>query len=142
MIAINLKAVWLCMKYEIPQMLKRVGARSSTRLRRSDWCDRRGLAYTAAKHGVVGLTRPPRSNTHKRIFGLIASAPGFIRTAMVERGLDKGLIGEDQMIAIEPVGRLGRPEEEIAEGSTLAISDSASFVTGHTLTIDGGWTAR
>lgn len=141
-IAINLKAVWLCMKYEIPQMLRIGGGAIVNTASTLGLVAMEGVsAYTAAKHGVVGLTRTAALEFAQKNIRVNCVCPGFIRTAMVERALDRGLIGEDQMIAIEPVGRLGKPEE-IAEGVLWLLSDSASFVTGHTLTIDGGWTVR
>jgi NAD(P)-dependent dehydrogenase (short-subunit alcohol dehydrogenase family) len=60
---------------------------------------------------------------------------------MVERMLDTSNIGEEQLVAMEPVGRMGKPEE-IAEGVVWLLSDASSFVTGHPLVIDGGWIAR
>ncbi len=141
-LAINLKAVWLCMKYEIPQMLKGgSGAIVNTASTLGLVAIEGASAYTAAKHGVVGLTRTAALEYAQKNIRVNCVCPGFIRTAMVERGMDKGLIAEEQMIAIEPIGRLGKPEE-IAEGVLWLLSDAASFVTGHTLTIDGGWTAR
>jgi NAD(P)-dependent dehydrogenase (short-subunit alcohol dehydrogenase family) len=141
-IAINLKAVWLCMKYEIPQMLKQGGGAIVNTASTLGLVAIEGAsAYTAAKHGVVGLTRTAALEYAQKNIRVNCVCPGFIRTAMVERGMDKGLIAEQQMVAIEPVGRLGKPEE-VAEGVLWLLSDAASFVTGHTLTIDGGWTAR
>ncbi|MBV8774448.1 MAG: SDR family oxidoreductase [Deltaproteobacteria bacterium] len=141
-IAINLKAVWLCMKYEIPQMLKiGGGAIVNTASTLGLVAIEGASAYTASKHGVVGLTRTAALEFAQKNIRVNCVCPGFIRTAMVERALDKGQIAEHQMIAIEPVGRLGKPEE-IAEAVLWLLSDAASFVTGHTLTIDGGWTAR
>ena len=66
--------------------------------------------------------------------------PGVIRTPMVERAIDKGGFTEAEVIAGEPIGRLGQPQE-IAEGVIWLLSDASSFVTGHPLTIDGGWIA-
>jgi NAD(P)-dependent dehydrogenase (short-subunit alcohol dehydrogenase family) len=60
---------------------------------------------------------------------------------MVERVLDSGGISEQDFIASEPVGRMGKPEE-IAQGVVWLLSDAASFVTGHPMAIDGGWVAR
>jgi NAD(P)-dependent dehydrogenase (short-subunit alcohol dehydrogenase family) len=141
-IAINLKAVWLCMKYEIPQMLKiGGGAIVNTASTLGLVAIGGASAYTAAKHGVVGLTRTAALEYAQKNIRVNCVCPGFIRTSMLERALDKGQIAEDQMIAIEPVGRLGKPEE-IAEGVLWLLSDAASFVTGHALTIDGGWTVR
>ncbi len=141
-IAINLKAVWLCMKYELPQMLKQgSGSIVNTASTLGLVAIQGACAYTAAKHGVVGLTRTAALEYAQKNIRVNCVCPGFIRTAMVERGMDKGLIAEEQMVAIEPIGRLGKPEE-IAEGVMWLMSDAASFVTGHTLTIDGAWTAR
>ena len=141
-IAINLKAVWLCMKYEIPEMLKvGGGAIVNTASTLGLVAIEGASAYTASKHGVVGLTRTAALEFAQKNIRINCVCPGFIRTAMIERALDKGLIGEQQMIAIEPVGRLGKPEE-IAEAVLWLLSDAASFVTGHTLTVDGGWTVR
>jgi NAD(P)-dependent dehydrogenase (short-subunit alcohol dehydrogenase family) len=140
-IAINLKAVWLGMKYEIPQMLKNGGgAIVNTASTLGLVAIEGGSAYTAAKHGVVGLTRTAALEFAQKNIRVNCVCPGFIRTASLERVMDKG-IAEEEMIAIEPIGRLGKPEE-IAEGVLWLLSDAASFVTGHTLTIDGGWTAR
>jgi len=141
-IAINLKAVWLCMKYEIPQMLKQGGGSIVNTASTLGLVALEGAAaYTAAKHGVVGLTKTAALEYAQKNIRVNCVCPGFIRTAMVERAMDKAMLAEEQMIAIEPIGRLGKPEE-IAEGVCWLFSDAASFVTGHSLTIDGGWTAR
>lgn len=141
-IAINLKAVWLCMKYEIPQMLKHGGGAIVNTASTMGLVALPGAAaYTAAKHGVVGLTKTAALEYAQKNIRVNCVCPGFIRTAMVERAMDKSLLAEDQMIAIEPVGRLGKPEE-IAEGVCWLFSDAASFVTGHSMAIDGGWVAR
>lgn len=141
-IAINLKAVWLCMKYELPQMLKQGGGAIVNTASTLGLVALEGAAaYNAAKHGVVGLTKTAALEYAQKNIRVNCVCPGFIRTAMVERAIDKGSVGEEQMIAIEPMGRIGKPEE-IAEGVCWLFSDAASFVTGHSLTIDGGWTAR
>ena len=141
-IAINLKGVWLCMKYELPQMLKQGGGAIVNTASTLGLVAIEGAsAYTASKHGVVGLTRTAALEYAQKNIRVNCVCPGFIRTPMIERALDKNMVGEDQMIAIEPIGRLGKPEE-IAEGVLWLCSDAASFVTGHTLTIDGAWTAR
>ena len=141
-IAINLKAVWLCMKYEIPQMLKHGGGSIVNTASTLGLVAIEGAAaYNAAKHGVVGLTKTAALEYAQKNLRVNCVCPGFIRTAMVERAMDKAMLAEEQMIAIEPIGRLGKPEE-IAEGVCWLFSDASSFVTGHSLTIDGGWTAR
>jgi NAD(P)-dependent dehydrogenase (short-subunit alcohol dehydrogenase family) len=141
-IAINLKAVWLGMKYEIPQMLKFGGGAIVNTASTLGLVALEGAAaYNASKHGVVGLTKTAALEFAQKNIRVNCVCPGFIRTAMVERAIDKGAVAEEQMIAIEPVGRMGKPDE-IAEGVCWLLSDAASFVTGHCLTIDGGWTAR
>jgi NAD(P)-dependent dehydrogenase (short-subunit alcohol dehydrogenase family) len=141
-IAINLKGVWLCMKCEIPHMLK-VGAGAIV-----NTASAAGLiglpgacAYVAAKHGVVGLTRTAALEYALKKIRVNCVCPGYIRTPMLERGLDAGVLSVEQINAMEPVGRMGTPEE-IAESVLWLMSDEASFVTGHPLSIDGGYVAR
>jgi NAD(P)-dependent dehydrogenase (short-subunit alcohol dehydrogenase family) len=122
---------WSAMKYKIPEMLKQGGAAIALA----------GVsAYNAAKHGMVGLTKTAAFEFAQENIRVNCVCPGFIRTAMTERAMDKALVLESEMIASEPIGRLGKPE--IAAGVLWLLSDAASFVTGHSLTIDGGWTAR
>jgi NAD(P)-dependent dehydrogenase (short-subunit alcohol dehydrogenase family) len=141
-IAINLKAVWLGMKYEIPQMLKTGGGAI---VNTASVLGLVGLeaaaAYNAAKHGVVGLTKTAALEYAQKNIRVNCVCPGFIRTAMVERVLDRGALAEEMMVALEPMGRIGKPEE-IGDGVCWLLSDAASFVTGHSLAIDGGFTAR
>lgn len=141
-IAINLKAVWLCMKYELPQMLKQGRGVIVNTASDAGLVGLAGAAaYNASKHGVVGLTKTAALEYATRNIRVNCVCPGFIRTAMVERVIDRGSIGEDQMIASEPMGRIGKPEE-IAAGVLWLLSDAASFVTGHAMSIDGGYIAR
>jgi NAD(P)-dependent dehydrogenase (short-subunit alcohol dehydrogenase family) len=141
-IAVNLKAVWLCMKYEIPQMLKNGGgAIVNTASVLGLVGIEQAAAYNAAKHGVVGLTKTAALEFAQKGIRVNCVCPGFIRTKMVERAMDKGAISEEMMVALEPMGRIGRPEE-IAEGVCWLLSDAASFVTGHSMAIDGGFVAR
>ena len=141
-VAIDLKAVWLCMKYEIPQMLKQGGGSIVNTASIAGLVGFNGIpAYVAAKHGVVGLTRTAALEYAQKNIRVNCVCPGVIRTPMVERAIDKGGFTEAEVIAGEPVGRLGKPEE-IAEGVLWLLSDASSFVTGHPLTIDGGWIAR
>ncbi len=141
-IAIDLKAVWLCMKYEIPQMLKQGGGSIVNTASIAGLLGFNFLpAYTAAKHGVIGLTKTAALEYAQKNIRVNCVCPGVIRTPMVERAIDKGGFTEADVIAGEPIGRLGKPEE-IAEGVLWLLADSASFVTGHPLVIDGGWAAR
>jgi NAD(P)-dependent dehydrogenase (short-subunit alcohol dehydrogenase family) len=141
-IAINLKGVWLCMKYEIPQMLKQGGGTIVNTASIAGLVGFEGLpAYNASKHGVVGLTRTAALEYAAKNIRVNCVCPGVIRTPMVERLLDTSGFSEQDLKAGEPVGRMGKPEE-IAEGVVWLLSDESSFVTGHPMTIDGGWVAR
>jgi NAD(P)-dependent dehydrogenase (short-subunit alcohol dehydrogenase family) len=141
-IAINLKGVWLCMKYEIPQMLKQGGGSIVNTASVAGLVGFERLpAYNASKHGVVGLTRTAALEYATKNIRVNCVCPGVIRTPMVERIIDTGGFSEQELNAGEPVGRMGQPEE-IAQGVVWLLSDSASFVTGHPMTIDGGWVAR
>jgi NAD(P)-dependent dehydrogenase (short-subunit alcohol dehydrogenase family) len=141
-VAIDLKAVWLCMKYEIPQMLKQGGGNIVNTASIAGLLGfAQAPAYVAAKHGVVGLTRTAALEYAQKNIRVNCVCPGVINTPMVQRVFDKGTLSEAEVAAGEPIGRLGRPEE-IAEGVCWLLSDASSFVTGHPLTIDGGWAAR
>ncbi len=140
-IAINLKGVWLCMKQEILQMQK-VGKGAIVNCASvAGLSGFAGLAaYVASKHGIIGLTKTAALENAKTGIRVNAVCPGVIHTAMIDRltGSDKEV--EKQYIAMEPLGRMGQPEE-VAEAVIWLCSDAASFVTGHAMTVDGGFTA-
>jgi NAD(P)-dependent dehydrogenase (short-subunit alcohol dehydrogenase family) len=142
LIAINLTGVFLCMKYEIPQMLKFGGGSIVNTASAAGLIGLPGgTAYVATKHGVAGLTKSAALEYAKSGIRINAVCPGFIRTAMTERVMDRGSISEDAMIAAEPIGRIGKPEE-IANVVLFLCSDDASFVTGLPLPVDGGYVAQ
>lgn len=137
-IGINLKGVWLCMKYELQQMLKQgggaiVNTSSVAGLRGSQGV----AAYVASKHGIVGLTRAAALEYARSNIRVNAVAPGTIHTAMIDRftGNDERVL--QQFAESEPVGRLGTPQE-VAEAVIWLCSDSSSFITGTVLSVDGG----
>ena len=144
-IAINLTAVWLCMKYEIPQLLKQGGGAIV------NTASILGLvgyvttpAYTASKHGVVGLTKVAAMEYATQGIRVNAVCPGWIETPMVmERGVTAGANREvyQQLADMHPVKRLGKPEE-IAQVVVWLCSDAASFVTGQPIAVDGAYTAQ
>ncbi len=140
---INLKGVWLCMKYEIIQMLKQgSGAIANTASIMGlvgSWSGT--SAYNASKHGVVGLTKTAALEYAKAGLRVNAVCPGYIRTPLIEAALEVRPEMEDQIISRHPIGRMGGPEE-IAEAVVWLCSDAASFVTGHTMTVDGGYVAQ
>ena len=141
-IGINLKGVWLCMKAEIPQMLKQGGGAIVNTASIMGLVSTSGsAAYTAAKHGVVGLTKAAALEYAKSGVRVNAVCPGYIHTPMVQDRLDTVDGYEDQLKSRHPVGRLGEPEE-IAEAVLWLSSDAASFVTGHNMPVDGGYTAQ
>ena len=99
-------------------------------------------AYVASKHGVAGLTKTAALEYAKSGIRVNAVCPGIIHTSMVERiFLNRRPDMEARLAASEPIGRLGKPEE-VAEAVLWLCSDAASFVTGHTMTVDGGLYAQ
>lgn len=139
-ININLKGVWLCVKYEIAQMLKQG---SGTIVNNSSGAGLTGTAnmsaYVAAKHGVVGLTKSVALEVAKQGIRVNAVCPGWINTPLIQGGLDDPKTRE-WVIAMEPIGRVGEPRE-VAEAVVWLCSDAASFVTGHAMPVDGGLVA-
>jgi NAD(P)-dependent dehydrogenase (short-subunit alcohol dehydrogenase family) len=141
-IAINLKGVWLCMKYEIPQMLKQGGGAIVNTASVAGLVGFVGLpAYNASKGGVIQLTRTAALEYAKQHIRVNAVCPGVIKTPMVDRFTGGTPEGEAAFAAGEPVGRLGRPEE-IATAVVWLCTDDASFVTGIPMPVDGGWVAQ
>ena len=137
-IRINLKGVWLCMKYELPHMVRQgSGAIVNTASGAGLIGVKRMAAYVASKHGVIGLTKTAALEYAKSGVRVNAVCPGVIQTAMVERVSGRRPDVLEKMIAAEPIGRSGQPEE-IAESVVWLCSDAASFVTGHAMAVDGG----
>lgn len=140
-LAVNLTGVWLCMKYEIPQMLQHGGGVIVNTASVAGLIGARGLAaYVASKHGVVGLTKTAALEYAQRGIRVNCVCPGVIHTPMTARGLSDPQ-RRAQIIASEPLGRVGTPEE-VAEAVVWLCSEAASFVTGHTMTVDGGFVAQ
>jgi len=141
-LGINLKGVWWCCKYEIPQMLKQGGGAIVNTASVAGLVGFPGIpAYTASKHAVVGLTKAIALDYAKENIRCNAVCPGVIHTPMVDRfsgGTQEGL---DAMAAMEPVGRLGEPSE-IADAVVYLCSDKATFVTGIAMPVDGAFVAQ
>ncbi len=141
-IAINLKGVWLCMKYEIQHMLGHGGGAIVNTASVAGLVGfRYGPAYVASKHGVNGLTRTAALEYAKAGIRVNAVCPGVIRTPMFERGVQKNPGLEERFAAVHPIGRIGQPEE-IARAVVWLCSAAASFVTGTQLPVDGGFVAQ
>jgi NAD(P)-dependent dehydrogenase (short-subunit alcohol dehydrogenase family) len=140
-LAVNLTGVWLCMKYEIRQMLSQGGGAIVNTASIAGLVGYPGLpAYVASKHGVVGLTRAAALEYAKQNLRINAVCPGAIRTPMLDHAIRAGIIAEEQMTALHPIGRLGTPEE-IGEAAAWLCSERASFIVGHALAVDGGMIA-
>jgi NAD(P)-dependent dehydrogenase (short-subunit alcohol dehydrogenase family) len=140
-IDINLKGVWLCLKYEIRQMLLQGGGGAIVNM-----ASVVGLigaagaaAYSASKHGVMGLTKAAALETARNGIRINAVCPAAVETTMAERLYNAPAVHK-YVLSCHPVGRFGRPAE-IAEAVVWMCSDRASFMTGQSLVIDGGFLA-
>jgi NAD(P)-dependent dehydrogenase (short-subunit alcohol dehydrogenase family) len=137
-VAVNLRGVFLCMKYALRPMLAQG---SGAIVNVSSVAGLKGFMalspYVAAKHGVVGLTRAAALEYAPRGIRINALCPGVIRTPMLDDAVAQGLMTEEQLIAMEPIGRMGE-SREIAEAAAWMCSDKASFMLGHALVVDGG----
>jgi NAD(P)-dependent dehydrogenase (short-subunit alcohol dehydrogenase family) len=139
MFSINLMGVFLCLKYEIAQMLAQGG--SGAIVNTSSIAGLIGLPtaahYVAAKHGVVGLTRTAAIEYAKDGIRVNCVNPGYIQTPMTKETMEERF---DEIMAKVPVRRLGQPED-IAEAVVWMCSDRASFMTGAAHVVDGGYSA-
>lgn len=140
--AINLRGVWSCMKYELLQMLRLGSGAIVNCSSLGGVVGNPGLAADhASKHGVIGLTKTAALEYAARGIRINAVCPGSINTPMAQAltGGDPSILAE--LVRDEPIGRLGKPEE-IAGAVLWLCSPSASYVVGHALLVDGGYTAR
>ena len=136
----NVKGVWLCMKREIVQMLEQGSGAIVNTASGAGLVGVPGLtAYVASKHGVVGLTRTAAVDYAADGIRINCVCPGFIKTNMTRPAWSDPERLE-RMIAREPIGRIGQPNE-VAEAIVWLSSDAASFVTGHPMSVDGGYVA-
>lgn len=140
-IAVNLKGVWLCLKYEIRQMLRqRSGGAIVNMASINGLAGAAGAsAYCASKHGVIGLTKAAALENAANQIRINAVCPAVVETSMAERLFSSPKVHEHVLHA-HPIGRFARPDE-IAEAVVWMCSDRASYMTGHALTLDGGFLA-
>lgn len=140
-LAVNLSGVFYGCKYQIAAMLQTGGG---SIINMASILGAAGLAnsaaYTAAKHGVLGLTKAAALEYSAKGVRVNAVGPGFIHTPMIS-GLEQDPATHAALVAAHPIGRLGQPEE-IAELVAWLASDRASFVTGSYYPVDGGYLAR
>ncbi len=141
-LAVNLTGVWQCMRFEIPQMLKQGGGVIVNVASVAGIVPLPGnSAYTASKHGVIGLTKAAALEYVRRGIRINALCPGYTRTPMVEQMFEQRPRLEEHLPQIMPIRRIGTPEE-IADAIVYMCSDSAAFMIGHTLILDGGIAAQ
>jgi NAD(P)-dependent dehydrogenase (short-subunit alcohol dehydrogenase family) len=140
--SINLRGVWSCMKFELRQMLRQESGAivNCSSIGGLVGGARRGT-YQASKHGVLGLTKSAALDYAARGIRINAICPGIIHTPMLDRMMTTQADALNAMLKDVPIGRLGRPEE-IANAVLWLCSPGASFVVGHALTVDGGYTVR
>lgn len=142
LIDVNLKGAWLCMKHEIPRMLFRGGGAIVNTASFAGVVGVEGLpSYSASKFGVNGITKVAALEYASMGIRVNSVCPGPIQTAMIDRLSETHPQMLAELLASAPMGRLGRPEE-IAEAAVWLCSDRASFVNGHSMVVDGAFTAR
>ncbi|PZV08361.1 MAG: short chain dehydrogenase [Leptolyngbya sp.] len=138
----NLKGVWLCMKYEIPELLKAGGGAIANVSSIAGLIGFPGLpVYVASKHGVVGLTKTAALEFADRHVRVNAVCPGPIMTPMLQRLMESTPGFTEAITAGVPEKRIGEPEE-VADSILFLCSDQAGYVTGQCLAVDGGWMAQ
>jgi NAD(P)-dependent dehydrogenase (short-subunit alcohol dehydrogenase family) len=139
---INVKGVWLSMKYEIPRMLERGGGAIVNCASVAGLIGFPGIGiYVASKHAVIGLTKNAAVEYSAQGIRINAVNPAVIDTEMSDRVVAKANLTKDDLSTLHPIGRIGRVEE-VAEAVLWLCSPRSSFVTGHSLIVDGGFTAR
>jgi NAD(P)-dependent dehydrogenase (short-subunit alcohol dehydrogenase family) len=135
-LSINLRGTFVCMKHEIAQMVRQG---SGVVVNTSSGAGIRGVAggasYAASKHAMIGMTKSAALDYAKQNIRVNCVLPGNIATPMMDRFTDGDI---QKAIDLEPVGRLGKPEE-IAEAVLWMCSDLGGFVTGASIVVDGGW---
>ncbi len=135
---VNLKGVWLCMKYELPVMLDQGGGSIVNMASAAGLVGfRQASAYAASKHGVIGLTRSAALEYARLGIRVNAVCPGFTDTPMVEAMRRDSPKRADAIVSAIPMRRLGAPNE-VAQAVLWLCSDESAFVTGHALAVDGG----
>jgi NAD(P)-dependent dehydrogenase (short-subunit alcohol dehydrogenase family) len=141
LMAINVQGLFLSMKYEIQQMLTQDSGVIINNSSIGGLFGISGLSpYTASKHAVMGLTRSAALDYAKQGIRINAVNPGSIATEGMDRFVDEMGVTTDDVAAMSPMGRLGQ-SKEIAATVVFLCSDAASYITGQSLVLDGGYTA-
>jgi NAD(P)-dependent dehydrogenase (short-subunit alcohol dehydrogenase family) len=138
-LAVMLRAVFLCMKHEIPPMLERGAGAIVNCASGAGLIGFPGQAgYVSAKHGVLGLTKVAALEYAQQGIRINAVCPGTARTGIVRDWMGDDAALEQQVVDLHPIGRIAEPVE-IAEAVVWLCTDRASFVIGHALSVDGGY---
>lgn len=140
-IDINLKGVWLSMKYELPELVADGGGAAVNASSIAGLVAAGGAPYVASKHGVIGLTRIAATQYASDDVRINAICPGVIDTPMVDRAEGEDPDAIEQFVGMQPLGRMGT-SEEVANTIAWLCSDEASFVTGNAYPVDGGYLAQ
>ncbi len=141
-IAVNLRGVWACMKHELRQMRKQGSGAIVNCSSQSGLAGIAGLgAYTASKHGVIGLTKAAALEYARRGIRINAICPGTVDTPMVAKAMADHPAEMQAVIDDIPLGRMGTPEE-IASAVLWLCGPGAGFMIGQIVAPDGGYTAR
>jgi NAD(P)-dependent dehydrogenase (short-subunit alcohol dehydrogenase family) len=142
LISVNVKGVWLCMKFEIEQMLKQGGGAivNTSSIGGLIGAARQPI-YGATKHAVLGMTKAAAVEYGRKGIRINAVCPGIIRTDMTERAIARDPRRQAYIEQAHPIGRMGEAED-IARSVVFLSSEDAAFVIGHALAVDGGFTAR
>ncbi|HYW35752.1 MAG TPA: glucose 1-dehydrogenase [Balneolaceae bacterium] len=139
---INLEGTWLCMKHEIAEMLQNQGGSIVNISSIAGLVGFPGIsAYVSSKHGINGLTKTAALEYAEKGIRVNSVCPGVIQTPMIDRFVGENEDERQALVDMHPMKRMGRPEE-IAEAVVWLCSEKASFVTGQTLAVDGGFTVR
>ncbi len=139
---INVKGVWLSMRHEIPAMLKSGGGAIVNTSSALGLIAFAGIEiYVASKHAVIGLTKSAALEFGKQGIRINAVLPAVIETDMFRRFAGESPEARAALTAMHPIGRIGTPEE-IADAVIWLSSDKSSFITGHSMLLDGGFTAQ
>lgn len=138
----NLTGTFLCMKSETPMMLKQGAGVIINIASVAGLVGFEGIpAYVASKHAIVGLTKNAALDYATKGIRVNAICPGVVRTPMIDRFTGKDKAIEVPFAKVQPVGRLGEPEE-IADAVLWLCGKGGSFVTGAPIPVDGGWVAK
>jgi NAD(P)-dependent dehydrogenase (short-subunit alcohol dehydrogenase family) len=142
LMSVNVKGVWLCMKFEIKQMLLQGGGAivNTSSIGGLIGAARQPI-YGATKHAVLGMTKAAAVEYGRKGIRINAVCPGIIRTEMTERAIARDPRRQAYIEQAHPIGRLGEAED-IARSVVFLSSDDAAFIIGHSLAVDGGFTAR